>query len=85
MIVYRLLCAKGHTFDEWFASSADYEDRAGAATIACPECGETNVQKAIMAPRVSSGGASASAPAPCAGCAETGICPWAGGAGCPLP
>ena len=78
MIVYSLHCANGHTFDEWFASSADFEERAGQGGIACPECGDTAVRKAIMAPNI--GGAKAAEPAApaCVSCAESGACPWAG-------
>ena len=78
MIVYSLRCANGHVFDEWFASGPDFEVKAKAAEIACPECGETQVGKAIMAPRVGRAGGAPETVAPCATCGETGACPWAG-------
>jgi hypothetical protein len=28
MIVFNLKCAEGHAFEEWFASSAEYEARS---------------------------------------------------------
>lgn len=64
MIVYSLKCGQGHVFDEWFRSSAEYEEKAAAGAIACRECGDTSVAKAIMAPNVGSGdGGRAEAPA----------------------
>ena len=63
MILYSLQCGKGHVFDEWFASSADYDAKAKAHDIACPDCGGTDVGKAIMAPNVCRG-AAAAPPAP---------------------
>lgn len=52
MIRYRLRCAHGHSFDEWFANAAECTEKLAAAGIACPECGDTDVAKAIMAPAV---------------------------------
>lgn len=76
MIVFSLRCAKGHMFDEWFASGSEYEKMAADGAIKCPTCGDTHVAKAIMAPRVSSG--SAAQPAqPCETCASGATCPWA--------
>ncbi len=65
MIVYSLRCGQGHVFDEWFRNSAEYEDRAGAGALVCPDCGDTSVRKAIMAPSVGGTGAEAPPPAPC--------------------
>ncbi|MFO1154170.1 MAG: DUF1178 family protein [Rhodospirillales bacterium] len=63
MIVFDLKCEKGHGFEEWFASSSDFEAKREAAAIACPECGDTHIEKGLMAPHVNGG---ASAPAtPC--------------------
>jgi hypothetical protein len=64
MIRYALACAKGHSFDSWFQSSAAYDRQAKRAQIACPVCGTSKVEKAIMSPRVSRGGKGAEAPAP---------------------
>jgi len=52
MIRYRLRCAEGHAFDEWFQNAAACDTQLGEAGIACPECGSTNVAKGIMAPNV---------------------------------
>lgn len=77
MIVFNLRCAKGHHFDEWFASGSDYEAKAKAGKLRCPECGSKKVTKAIMAPRVSGGTEKAAPAEPCATCGEAGGCPWA--------
>lgn len=76
MIVFSLRCAKGHVFDEWFASGAEYETRVADGDLACPTCGDTHVAKAIMAPRVSSGAGDQPA-TPCATCGDGATCPWA--------
>ena len=65
MMVYDLLCSHGHRFEEWFSSSADYEAKAAAGHLACPECGDAEVIKALMAPKLNSG---AAAPAPATAC-----------------
>lgn len=52
MIKYRLQCASAHEFEAWFASSARYEAQVSAQDVACPQCGSTDVEKAIMAPHI---------------------------------
>ena len=53
MIVFDLKCVgHGHVFEAWFGSSAAYEEQRGRGLIACPICGETAVDKAVMAPRI---------------------------------
>jgi hypothetical protein len=52
MIVYDLSCSKGHRFEGWFGSSADYADQRARGLIVCPYCGTTEVGKAPMAPAV---------------------------------
>jgi hypothetical protein len=44
VIVFNLKCAGGHGFEEWFASSADYEAKAAARVVVCPECGSTHIE-----------------------------------------
>jgi hypothetical protein len=56
MIRYRLICGHAHEFDEWFDSMADYDVRKGEGAIACPDCGDTQVSKTIMAPRLAGAG-----------------------------
>jgi hypothetical protein len=52
VIKYRLQCESAHEFEVWFASSARYEAQIRSHDIACPQCGSTDVEKAIMAPNV---------------------------------
>ncbi|SRR5271165_3224650 len=52
MIKYALGCAEGHEFESWFPDSAAYEKLRKRGLVACPECGSTEVDKAIMAPAV---------------------------------
>jgi len=52
MIRYNLVCARQHEFESWFASSAAYDKQAKRGLVACPLCGSTEVEKAIMAPRL---------------------------------
>ena len=54
MILFNLRCAAEHEFEAWFKDGAAYDRQASAGEIACPACGDTDVGKAIMAPRVSS-------------------------------
>jgi hypothetical protein len=52
MIRYSLACERGHDFESWFASSSAYDKQAKRGLVACPVCGSTKVDKAIMAPRL---------------------------------
>jgi hypothetical protein len=52
MIRYALVCEKGHSFESWFADSAAYEKQAKRKLVNCPNCGSSNVEKAIMAPHL---------------------------------
>ncbi|MGE4373496.1 MAG: DUF1178 family protein [Xanthobacter sp.] len=52
MILYTLQCAQGHRFESWFPSSSSYEEQRARGFVSCPECGATDVEKAIMAPSV---------------------------------
>jgi hypothetical protein len=54
MIHYTLICAKGHEFDSWFPNSAAFDRQAKRELVTCPHCGSAKVEKAIMAPRLSS-------------------------------
>jgi hypothetical protein len=55
MIRYSLACERGHEFESWFASSSAYDKQAKRSLVACPMCGSTKVEKAIMAPRLARG------------------------------
>lgn len=53
MIAYDLLCSAGdHRFEGWFGSSADFSDQQAKGLLVCPVCGDSEVQKAVMAPNV---------------------------------
>ena len=53
MIKYALVCENGHGFESWFSNSEGYETQAKRGFVDCPHCGSTKVQKALMAPAVS--------------------------------
>tara|TARA_B100001540_G_C15444591_1_gene478277 strand:- start:162 stop:626 length:465 start_codon:yes stop_codon:yes gene_type:complete len=53
MISFDLLCGNGHTFEGWFSNSKDFEKQAKAKSIECPFCSNNEIQKALMAPNVS--------------------------------
>ena len=55
MIKYALGCAEGHTFDSWFPDSDAFDRQRKRGLVACPECGDIRVEKAIMAPAVVGG------------------------------
>jgi hypothetical protein len=52
MIQFSLKCENDHAFDSWFQSGEAYEKLQKTKMIACPDCGSTQVTKALMAPRV---------------------------------
>lgn len=52
MIRYALVCECAHEFDDWFASSSDFEQRQARGWLECPECASSAVRKQIMAPAV---------------------------------
>ncbi len=53
MIKYALKCSQDHIFDVWFSKGSDFEVQAPKGLISCPECGVTQVEKAIMSPAIS--------------------------------
>ena len=54
MIQYSLKCAEGHSFDSWFQSASAFDKLAAVRMVECVVCGGTDVEKAVMAPRVAS-------------------------------
>jgi hypothetical protein len=52
MIHYSLKCSHGHAFDSWFQSASGYEKLRDSGMVSCAICGDTDVEKAMMAPRV---------------------------------
>ncbi|WP_428683754.1 DUF1178 family protein [Sphingopyxis sp.] len=72
MIVFDLRCTGDHRFEAWFASGESFADQQARGLIACPVCGDIDVRKAVMAPRIGAksnqlASATAAAPAPTSG------------------
>lgn len=55
MILFELKCGKDHRFEAWFRDGAAYDAQVRAGAIDCPLCGDTEVTKAPMAPRLIKG------------------------------
>ena len=53
MIRYALRCKAGHGFEGWFRGLEDFEKQKASRLLACPACGSSEVDKALMAPAVS--------------------------------
>lgn len=64
MIRYALNCNKGHQFESWFQSAEAYEKLLAAGMVSCAVCGGTEVEKGLMAPRLSKGDEAPEQPAP---------------------
>jgi hypothetical protein len=56
MIRYALVCRNSHAFESWFENSTAYDKQAKRGLVSCPICGELKVEKAVMSPKISSGG-----------------------------
>jgi len=52
MILFTLRCAAGHEFEGWFRDGDGFGVQQQAGEIACPECGDTQIEKALMAPNI---------------------------------
>lgn len=52
MIVFDLKCGNGHVFEAWFASSEGFARQRSDGQLVCAVCGDTQVDKAVMAPAV---------------------------------
>ena len=53
MIVFDLRCDKEHVFEAWFPDSKTFDRQAKKGQVVCPVCGDTKVEKALMAPNIS--------------------------------
>ena len=53
MIRFSLHCDHGHEFEAWFRSNDDFDTQKKRGFVECPECGSAKVEKALMAPAVS--------------------------------
>jgi len=54
MIRYRLICSQDHEFEAWFKDSAGYDMQVKRQQVTCPQCGDVDVTKALMAPGIKS-------------------------------
>ncbi|MFO1081927.1 MAG: DUF1178 family protein [Reyranellaceae bacterium] len=64
MILYRLRCSAGHEFESWFKDSKTYERQEKKSLIGCAVCGDSKVERALMAPRLGKGTRKAEAEPP---------------------
>ncbi|PSJ54915.1 DUF1178 family protein [Pseudaminobacter soli (ex Li et al. 2025)] len=55
MISFSLTCDNAHEFEGWFRSNDDFEAQKKRKLVDCPVCGSHKVEKALMAPAVSTG------------------------------
>lgn len=53
MIHYALICEHDHGFEGWFSSSDDFEHQRDNGLVQCVVCGTMSVDRALMAPNVS--------------------------------
>ncbi|MEJ6785040.1 DUF1178 family protein [Aminobacter sp. Piv2-1] len=53
MIRFSLHCDNAHDFEGWFRSNDDFDTQRKRGFVECPECGSRKVEKALMAPAVS--------------------------------
>ncbi len=52
MIRYALLCRQDHAFEAWFRDSGAFDLQNEAGQVGCPQCGTSDVRKALMAPAI---------------------------------
>lgn len=45
MIVFDLICGDQHRFEGWFASGEDFSSQKSRGLLACPVCGDAQVEK----------------------------------------
>ena len=53
MIRFSLHCEHAHEFEGWFRSNDDFDTQKKRGFVECPACGSNKVEKALMAPAVS--------------------------------
>ena len=52
MKVLNLQCAQQHGFEGWFASEDEFVGQLARGLLACPVCGDAQIQKMLTAPRL---------------------------------
>jgi len=52
MIRFSLKCSNDHSFESWFQSSEAYEKLAAADLLNCVECGDSQIVKSLMSPKI---------------------------------
>jgi len=55
LIRFSLICEQSHEFEAWFRNGDDYDTQKKRGFVECPSCGSHKVEKALMAPAVSTG------------------------------
>jgi hypothetical protein len=55
LIRFSLHCDHAHEFEGWFRGNDDFETQKKRGFVECPSCGSNKVEKALMAPAVSTG------------------------------
>ena len=68
MIVFDLLCTRGHAFEGWFASGAEFDRQKASRLVSCPVCDGFDVERRpsakVRTAKVRTAKAPAAAPAP---------------------
>lgn len=52
MIIYDLVCTRGHKFEGWFKDRGNYEEQKSDKLISCPLCGTTEVEMLPTTPAI---------------------------------
>ncbi len=52
MTTVNLACREGHTFEAWFRSKAEFSRQHSAGLVACPWCGEREIERRPSVPNV---------------------------------
>jgi len=47
MIVYDLVCSRGHKFECWFKDNKSFDEQRAFGLIHCPVCSDNQVEKAL--------------------------------------
>jgi hypothetical protein len=55
LIRFSLHCDHDHEFEAWFRNNDDFDTQRKRGFVECPVCGSSKVDKALMAPAVSTG------------------------------